>query len=349
MDRHPIVAEDCARALPLTIGLWDAVRDQRVFLTGGTGFFGCWFLELLTYAADHLGFSCEIVVLTRDPASFCAGPARHLARHRCVQLLAGDVRTFTFPSGPFPFVAHFGSTGTRHFLETDPAGFYDLIVQGTRRVLDFAATAATRRLLLASSGIVYGSVFGENDGRLQETYSGGPSPTSSAAANAEGKRAAEFFALAAARQNPRLAVAIARGFAFIGPYLPPGANFAAYDFLRDALAGRAIKVSGDGSPLRSYLYAADLAIWLWTLLLHAPASSIWNVGSPETVSIRQLAERIAAIADVGVEIAAQPTPGAPPHLYVPSVEKARRELGLAVTTDLYTAIHRTLAWLRSRS
>src|SRR3954470_6266455 len=107
--RPSVITEDCARAMQQTRGLWDEVRGRRIFLTGGTGFFGSWFLELLTYAADELRFDCGVVVLTRDPAAFARGPARHLATHRCVQLLAGDVRDFAFPAGPFPLVVHFGS------------------------------------------------------------------------------------------------------------------------------------------------------------------------------------------------------------------------------------------------
>jgi dTDP-glucose 4,6-dehydratase len=349
--RHPIITEDCASALALTRDLWEEVRGQRLFVTGGTGFFGCWLLELLTFAADELGFDCEVVVLTRDPAAFAQGRAGHLATHRCVRLLQGDVRDFDFPAGEFSLVAHFGSTGPRAWLERKPEEFFNFVVTGTQRVLRFAEQAGSRRLLLASTGAVYGAnPTGEIRG-MEETWCGAPDPTNPAAANPEGKRVAEFLASCLVHRHPELAVGLVRGFAFVGPYLPKEAGFAVDDFLRAAQAAREITVQGDGTAIRSYLYGLDLAVWLWTIWLRTPpgAARPWNVGAEEPVSIRQLAEAVAQLAPQPrlVTIAGQPDLTQRRHVYLPDTSRARQELGLVQQVALHEALRRTLAWMRA--
>jgi len=143
---------------------------------------------------------------------------------------------------------------------------------------------------------------------------------------------------------------IARCWAFCGPHLPLDAHFAVGNFIGDALAGRPISIGGDGSPRRSYLYAADLAIWLWTMLFRGPALEPVNVGSAADVSIRELAETVAETLSPGTEVrvAKRAVPGVAPSRYVPDVSRAEELLGLRETVGLAEQIRRTAAWHRAK-
>jgi len=341
---HPL-AGDLDAVLEGTRGLWEELRGERLFITGGTGFFGKWLLESLAWAEARLGPGIRATVLTRDPALFGSRePA--LAAQPLFTFHAGDVRGFSFPQGEFSHVIH---AATDASVADDPERTREIIASGTRRVLDFAAgPAAARRLLLVSSGAVYGRQPTDLP-LLTEDHPAADEPLDARAAYGAGKRASE--ALAAEKASARLEIPIARGFAFVGPHLPLDSSFAIAQFIGDGLAGREIAIGGDGTPLRSYLYASDLAVWLWTILLKGQSLQAYNVGSEQAVTIREAAEAVAGAFTPApsIRVARVADPAVPPSRYLPSTRRAREELGLAETVPLAEAVDRTVRWHGSRA
>lgn len=333
------LASDLDHVLAHTRGLWDDLRGARLFITGGTGFFGCWLLESFVWANDRLGLDAAAVVLTRDADAFVR-KAPHLARHPSVTLHPGDVRTFEFPEGRFSHVIH---AATASSATVGPLPMFDTIVNGTRRTLEFTRQSGAKRFLLTSSGAVYGRQPAELT-HVSENYTGGPDPTDANQAYGEGKRAAEM--LCAVYASAALQPTIARCFAFVGPYLPLDAHFAAGNFIRDALRGGPIRVSGDGTPYRSYLYAADLAIWLWTILLRGQPMRPYNVGSDAALTISELADAIASSVAprMPVLVARSRDVEKAAERYVPDISRGHTELGLRPLLSLLSGIVRTVAW-----
>ena len=181
---------------------------------------------------------------------------------------------------------------------------------------------------------------------MKEDYIGAPDPTVPGSAYGEGKRSAEMLCTLFHRHYG-LETQIARCFAFVGPLLPLDTHFAIGNFIRDALSGSAIRIDGDGTPTRSYLYASDLVVWLWTLLFRAPSARAYNVGSAEELSIKELAEVVAASTGAVSRITCERIvcPTAPKSHYVPNTTRAAQELGLISRVDLPTAIRKTMAWV----
>jgi dTDP-glucose 4,6-dehydratase len=336
----PLPPPDLDHVLDQTHDLWDELRGARLFVTGGTGFFGRWMVESLLHACDRLALGADAVVLTRA-AQAAREQAPHVAAHRAITLHEGDVRDFPFPDGSFSHVLHLATEAGPGFT---PEASFRTAVQGTERVLALARERDVRALLLASSGAVYGPQPPDLE-RVPEDYTGAPRPDDPGTGYGQGKRAAEHLCgIEAARSG--LAVKIARCFAFVGPLLPLDANFAIGNFIRDALRGDPIRVSGDGTARRSYLYAADLAIWLWTIFIRGESGRPYNVGSEDELSIGELATRVAAAVRPGlpVEIAALPQPGRAAARYVPSTARARAELGLTTTIELDDGVRHTAEW-----
>jgi dTDP-glucose 4,6-dehydratase len=212
-------------------------------------------------------------------------------------------------------------------------------------VLDFARERGVGELLYLSSGAVYGRQPPGLE-RMPETFGGAPDGGDFGGAYAAGKREGERLCAGAA-QGGALRPKIARGFAFVGPHLPLDLHFAAGNFLRDALRGSEIVVQGDGTPYRAYLHAADLVVWLVTILVRGEALRAYNVGSDQAVSIAELARLVAGLANPPVRVQVRGTPtGKPAERYVPAVDRARKELGLEVRIGLSDAFERTYRWLQ---
>jgi dTDP-glucose 4,6-dehydratase len=328
-----------------TESYWQAFRKQQLFITGGTGFFGRWMLESFLAANHRFALNTRATVLTRDPVRF-QNSCPHLANHPAITLLQGDVRTFPFPQGEFSFVIH-AAADVSAARGRDHADYFSLLAatfDGTRRTLDFASSHGTRRFLMVSSGAVYGSQP-LSLSHLPETYTGAPDPCLPQSGYGEGKRASEALC-AGYSSSAGLECAVARPFAFVGPHVALDQGFAIGDFIRCALASQPIIIRGDPTTTRSYLYAADLAVWLWTILFRAAPLRPFNVGSDQAISLGALAEEVASVLCPGlpVQMAFSPQPGAAGSRYVPATQRCTEELGLRQTVFLRDAIRRTAEW-----
>ena len=324
---------------------FERLRGERILVTGGTGFVGRWLLETLLAANDSLDLGVTATVLSRRPDAFVGQwPLIALSPH--IELLEGDVRTFSLPPGRFDRLLHLAAETNTQLSDPHPGVYLDVIVGGTRHVLDAADQAGVASMLLVSSGAIYGRPPAA-EAAISEELMSAPDPTQRSSAYGESKRLAELLACEHARRSGST-VTIARCFAFVGPYLPLDSGFAVGNFIRDALTTGEIVVMGDGSPRRSYLYAADMAAWLWTIAVSGQSARPYNVGSDEAVSIADLARLIAKSVGSGVtvRIVGDSDRVGVGEAYVPVVERARNELGVEVTVRLDAAIRRTLAWHR---
>ena len=334
--------DDLADVLAQLARFDDDLRGARVLVTGATGWFGTWLLDALVALDRTRRLGLRIVAASRDPQAFAA---RHPALHRAPQIewITADVRRLFTVEGRITHVIHAATDASARLNADDPDRMYDTIVSGTRHVLDVAARASAARLLFVGSGAVYG-VQPAGVSAFSEDHVVAPALRDTGNAYAEGKRAAERLILAW-QQAGHGTASIARCFAFTGPHMPFDAHFAIGNFVRDALEREALVVRGDGRPLRSYLYMGDLVVWLLTILLAGRAGRAYNVGSDDAVSIATLAQRCVASTGRAVDVVVEGRPG-DARDYVPVIDRARDELGLAVRVPLDAAIDRTVAWRR---
>ncbi|KQW46607.1 MULTISPECIES: NAD(P)-dependent oxidoreductase [unclassified Roseateles] len=314
-----------------------ALDGQRLMLSGATGFFGKSLLALLAWLHER-GQRFDVVGLSRDPQRFFALEP-WAARLPWFTLLRADVKEAWPGDGAFDTLLH-AATDTHSHAHSDLQDVFDGIVAGTRQALAFAGGHGVRRLLLTGSGAQYGAL---PPGPADEAHGLACDATQPGSAYGEAKRAAELLAALHAQRHGT-AVIPTRCFAFVGPGLDLDGHFAIGNFIRDALAGGPLRLSSDGSAVRSFLYGADLAWWLLHLLQAAPAGQAFNVGSDAGLSVAELAHLARDELCPGATVRLGPAQtGEPRRHYVPAIKRARA-LGLDAWTPLPLALQRTARW-----
>lgn len=246
----------------------------------------------------------------------------------------------SFPTAQdFTDVMHFATDSVDSVGSTGISKL-DQIVDGTRNTLDFAVKAGAARFLLTSSGAVYGEQP-ENLTSITECYPCAPDSLNTNSVYGLAKRHAELLCALYSEQFG-IQAKIARCFAFVGPDLPLNAHFAVGNFIKSALEGSPIIIKGDGSQVRTYLYQDDLANWLLKILSEGKSSQAYNVGSDESITIRELATLVRdLLAPAATILTLGKTETKNRNLYVPNIQKAKDELGLRVTFSLREAIKQT--------
>ncbi|MBE3110629.1 MAG: NAD-dependent epimerase/dehydratase family protein [Acidobacteria bacterium] len=343
--RHPLVEEDLAAiARGVGPGL-ERLRGKTILLTGGTGFVGTWILETIAWLNETQEFGSTVHVPTRSPDHLCRRRP-HLGGRRDIRMVCGDVRTFRYPHDTCSFVIHAAASSLRRPSVHDSREIANTIVDGTRHVLDLAAREHVESFLFVSSGAVYGPQPPQIE-RVPEDYTGAPDLASASSAYGEAKRYAEMMCTLY-READGVPVRVARPFALTGPYQDLVGGFALTDFIRCCLRSEGIRIEGDGTPVRSFCYAADLTTALLKILLDAEPGSVFNVGSECEISISELARLIVNVtgSSVPITIEGAHVAGRRADRYVPDTSRLQQRLGFRPRYELTETLRRTIAWNR---
>jgi len=328
----------------MELSIWEVLRNKNVFITGATGFFGCWLLESIVWANEQLKLNIKVLALTRNYEKF-KNKAPHLATHPSIRFHIGDICDFSFPQDNYNYIIHAATESSTKINEENPVLLLNTIIDGTKHTLDFARKCGASKFLLTSSGAVYGKQP-EGITHIKEDYLGAPILTNPKSVYGEGKRISELLCSIYNKQYG-IDCKIARCFAFVGPYLPIDSHYAIGNFINDGLNGGPIVVNSDGTSYRSYLYAADLLVWLWTILFKGETCRPYNVGSEKEITIAELAKIIGDgfTPSLKLIIRQKPIKGKFPEKYIPSTQRARNELNLNQTYSLKESIIRTINYI----
>lgn len=343
---YSLFAQDMELACQLLEPSFAALRGQSLFLTGCTAFLGKWIIDTLLWANAQYSLGTRLTVLARNPRKLLQDMP-HFERREDMTVLAGGITDFdTALLPPFTLAVHAVNSpndGTGQWA----AQHMTAAAAGTERLYRLAAERGCQAVLLTSSGAVYGTgPVGERGKGLLHEEAELNEPMGEPRVYGETKRFTELFASALGQQYG-IRTVLARCFAFSGAHFPLGSN-ALGSFVADTLTRGCIQIKGDGTPVRSFLYGADMAAWLLTLLAGGRHGVPYNVGSERGVCLEELARLVLTCAgcDGHVHVGGKRLQGNAPSVYVPDTSRARREFGLKEETSLEDGLIRMIEWHR---
>lgn len=320
----------------------EALKGSSVCITGGAGFVGTWLSNIIHYLNENHGFQTKVFIIDRDIEKIQKS-SPHLLNSKFFEFKRTDIRYLVELPRDINYIVHgAGSPDTREHL-SHPIRVMSSIAAGTETILSAAERLSDLRMFLnLSSSLVYGSFSDTNRKTKENDYH---KPSSAPNFYSEAKRYSEVIT-DAFRQQSRLPVVTMRPFGFMGPHQELTGPWAVNNFINDAINGHAIKILGDGSTVRSLLYGSDAAFWILKTLVNAESGAKFNLGSPEEVSLKDLAHKVQTNLNHNKEImfyAGSASVGKTSFM-VPDTELVQKTFNLKITVPLDQALKRTIQW-----
>ncbi|MDF1503003.1 UDP-glucuronic acid decarboxylase family protein [Roseisolibacter sp. H3M3-2] len=308
---------------------------MRVLVTGAAGFLGSHLTD--RFLADGHAVVGMDNFITGRPENLA-----HLARHEGFSFVRHDVSTPFAVDGPLDGVLHLASPASpvdylEHPIETLRVGAH-----GTDHALALALAKGARFFIASTS-----EVYGDPQVHPQpESYWGHVNPVGPRSCYDEAKRFAEALTMAYHRAHG-VDTRIVRIFNTYGPRMRPDDGRVVSNFVVQALRGEPITIYGDGSQTRSFCYVDDEVEGLYRLFLHGTPEPT-NVGNPAEYTVRQLAERVAALTGTRSEVVYRDLPVDDPRVRRPDITRARETLGWEPRVPLDEGLRRTIDYFAAR-
>ncbi len=306
----------------------------RTLVTGGAGFLGSHLCEYLLQQGHQVIAMDNLLTGNITNIEHLQGENFKFIKH--------DVTEYLYVAGNIDYVLHFASPAS-------PLDYLQLPIQtlkvgalGTHKALGLALSKKAT-FLLASTSEVYGDPLVHPQ---TEDYWGNVNPVGPRGVYDEAKRFAEALTMAYHRYH-QVNTKIARIFNTYGPRMRPNDGRAIPTFIPQALRNQPITIFGDGSQTRSFCFVSDLIEGIYKLLMSDINDPI-NLGNPQEMTIKEMAEAVIKVTGSRSEIIYKPLPVDDPRVRQPNINRAKKLLGWQPTVNLEEGLKITTEWFKTQ-
>jgi nucleoside-diphosphate-sugar epimerase len=343
-EQNKLITDDCKRVYSGVSEKLKKLSGEALLITGGSGFMGSWLCELVYYMNKTHKMDIRLFITARDRERF-EFILPHVANSKYVKFIRSDIRSMTELPSEVNYIVHAAANPDNRFHSSRPFETMSTVAEGTGAILRAASRASNlHKIINVSSSSIYSQDL-NNDDKFLENSPGMPLNSRLSSSFSDANRYSEALC-SAARSELRLPITTIRPFTFSGAYQDIDSPWALNNFINDAINKRPIRIHGDGETIRSYMYGADLAVWVLVIMLHTKNGQIYNVGNDNGISLREVAQKVAnCIQPVpSILLNTSLTTEINRSALVPNVTKAEKEFGLKQFTSIDLAIQRSVHW-----
>ena len=308
---------------------------KRALITGGSGFLGSHLCD--RFIAEGFEVICMDNLLTGNIENI-----NHLMPLPQFSFYHYDVTKYVHISGPIDYILHFASPAS-------PIDYLQMPIQtlkvgslGTHNLLGLAK-AKKATFMIASTSEVYGDPL---EHPQSETYWGNVNPIGPRGVYDEAKRFQEAMTMAYHNYHG-IDIRIVRIFNTYGPRMRIDDGRALPTFFTQAILGKDITVFGDGSQTRSFCYVDDQIEGIYRLLKSDYTGPV-NIGNPNEVTIKEVAQEVVDVVKSKSRIIFQSLPLDDPKVRRPDISLANKLLNWWPKVERAEGFLKTFDYFRER-
>lgn len=294
---------------------WNELKNKTIFITGATGLIGFTLVQSLLYANKRRNLQLKVIALVRD-INRAKERFIEIADDVAIEYVLGSVENLPQIEQPIDYIVHGASQTASMAFVNQPVETILTAIKGTENLLRLAREKMVAGMVYLSSMEVYG--YPEKGHKVTENEIGCLSPLDVRNSYPISKIQCESLCSAYAKEYD-IPVMSARLTQTFGPGVNYNDGRAFAEFARCVVERRDIVLKTKGETERSYLYTADAATAILTILLKGSAGQAYNVANENTYcSIADMAEKIAKQGGIKVryDIQDESKNGYPKTLYM---------------------------------
>jgi UDP-glucose 4-epimerase len=305
---------------------------MKILVTGGAGFIG-------SHIVEHFQGKAEVRVLDNLRSGF----KHNLAglKHEFIEASILDRKAVAKAMQGVDYVFHLAAMISVPESVAKPVECEEINTKGTLMVLEEAAKAGAKKLVLSSSAAIYG-----DNPVVPKLETMRPEPKSPyASTKLDGERLCQKFA-----EEGRLSTACLRYFNVFGPRQDPKSQYAAAVpiFIERAVKNLPITIYGDGEQTRDFIFVKDTVAANVFFATQSSATGVFNVAYGQKITIKELAQKIVTLTGSKSEIQYAPTRAGDVKHSLAAIDKLRAA-GFMPTSNFNDGLAATIQFFQRRT